>query len=80
MTPNKKGMARVRFITLKTVITEELKQGYNRSDIFRKHHDALQMSYSQFTRYGRKFILGLSSQTSKKELHSTSSIAFEGKA
>ncbi|WP_086431062.1 TraK family protein [Saccharibacter sp. 3.A.1] len=77
MTPNKKGMARVRFLALKSVIAEELKQGYNRSDVFQKHHDTLQMSYSQFTRHVRKFILGLSSQISQKELSSTPSTAFE---
>lgn len=76
MTPNKKGMARVRFLTLKTVIAEELTQGYNRSDIFQKHHDALQMSYSQFTRHVTKFILELSSQASKKEPPSAPSTAF----
>jgi len=77
MTPNKKGMARVRFLALKSVIAEELEQGYNRSDIFQKHHDSLQMSYSQFTRHVRKFILGLSSQISQKEPSSAPSTAFE---
>ena len=57
MTPSKKGMARVRFIALKDVITKELEQGYNRTDIFQKHHDALLMSYSQFTRHIQKFIV-----------------------
>lgn len=56
MTPSKKGMARVRFIALKDVITKELEQGYNRTDIFQKHHNALLMSYSQFTRHIQKFI------------------------
>ncbi|MBF0849767.1 hypothetical protein HKD27_02360 [Gluconobacter sp. R75690] len=57
MTPSKKGMARVRFIALKDVITKELEQGYNRTDIFQKHHDTLLMSYSQFTRHIQKFIM-----------------------
>jgi len=77
MTPNKKGMARVRFLTLKTAIAEEMEQGYNRSDIFQKHHDVLQMSYSQFTRHVRKFILGLPSQQPKRELPPASSTAIE---
>ncbi|MFT9460146.1 MAG: TraK family protein [Acetobacter orientalis] len=75
MTPNKKGMARVRFLALRSVIAEELRQGYNRSDVFQKHHDALQMSYSQFTRHVRKFILGQSFQKPKKEPPSASSTA-----
>ncbi|WP_215748835.1 MULTISPECIES: TraK family protein [unclassified Gluconobacter] len=57
MTPSKKGMARVRFIALKDVITKELEQGYNRTDIFQKHYDTLLMSYSQFTRHIQKFIV-----------------------
>ncbi|MEZ7137320.1 TraK family protein [Komagataeibacter sp. SM21] len=77
MTPNKRGMARVRFLALKTAIAEEMEQGYNRSDIFQKHHDALQMSYSQFTRHVRKFILGLSYQSPRKEPPSASFTAFE---
>lgn len=77
MTPNKKGMARVRFLALKSVIAEELGQGYNRSDVFQKHHDALQMSYSQFTRHIRKFILGLPSQQPKRELPPASFKAIE---
>ncbi len=53
-----RGMGRVHFLALLPAIREAIEQDWPMKSLFERHHDELQMSYPQFTRYVGAYITG----------------------
>ena len=53
-----RGMGRVHFLALLPAIREAIEQGWPMKSLFERHHNELQMSYPQFTRYVGVYITG----------------------